>query len=333
VALRNLLVTLIALVLLAYGGTKLYLYFKIKHAWDAIAATAAPFAELKRGGITSSLKGAAGVTDVDIILNDTAEIIHVDRVEVLVPSIKYLLKADRATQNIGYAPFLLSNSHQAVAPDLPEYIGINVSGVHLSLDSAYMMDFDKHSHEGNEKAGLQLSGCGDIREFRLEHYREMGYNNVTFDMRAVVYIDASTPSLTLKLDSGIPQMFHINTDAEFQMPEPTARRMEPPRLANLTLTYRDESLQKRTNDLCMKHGAPDLKTILEGQLGYFQAQMRALGIEPDQTMNATYRKFLERPGRLTFAARPSSPLDLSTLKFYKASDVPALLQLSMTAEP
>jgi len=329
---RNLLVALFALAALAYGGTKAYLYFKIKNAWNSIAETAAPYAELKRGGITSSLTGAAGVTDVEIILNDTSESIRIDRIEVLVPNIRYLLKADRAADGVRGGPMMVNGTSRTV-PDLPRFIGVNVSGVHIDLNSAYMMDLDRHSREAAAQNGALETGCGDITHFGTTQYREMGYDTIKMDMKLLFYPDLANRSFSFKLDTGVAQMFRLETDADFAMPEAQGYAAPTPRLANLKLVYKDESLQKRIGDLCRKHGTPDVKTFREGQVTAFQTQMRAMGIELTPEMIATYMKFLERPGSLTITSGPASPVDLAALKLYKAADVPALLNLDMTTSP
>ncbi len=49
-------------------------------------------------------------------------------------------------------------------------------------------------------------------------------------------------------------------------------------------------------------------------------------------MLTEYRKFLDKPNELILAAEPRQPLDLKTVKLYKASDVPALLNLTLQAK-
>lgn len=327
--LRNLLVALIALTALAYVGTKAYLYYKIKAAWNDVAEMAAPFVELKRGGITSSLTGAAGVTDVQVFL-ESGESIRIDRIELLVPNIGYLLKADRALDQLSAGPAAIGDATSA--QNMPEFVGINISGAHIDLNSAYMMDFDRLAREG-EDAAVAEAGCGDITHFGMAQMREMGYETIKLSVKALVYPDLAAKSFRLRLDTAVAEMFHLDTDVTLEMPESRPNSMPMPRLAKLNMVYRDDSLQKRTGALCVAHGAPDLKAFRDGQLATFQAQMRQVGMELNPAMVSAYAKFLEQPGSLTLSASPSSPVDLAGLKFYKASDVPALLNLSLTASP
>jgi hypothetical protein len=325
--LRNLIVALIALTALAYGGTKAYLYYKIKHAWNDLAEMAAPFVEVKRGGITSSLTGAAGVTDVEIFL-ESGESIRIDRIEVLVPNIRYLLQADRALEQLAAGPAALNGA----SANMPKFVGINVSGVHIDLNSAYMQDFDQLARAGEDVAAAE-AGCGDITHFGIAQMREMGYETVKLSVKTLVYPDLVAQSFRVKLDMAIAQMFRLDTDVSFDVPEANGYAMPMPRLAKLNMVYQDDSLQQRTSALCIKHGAPDLKAFRDGQLATFQAQMHQMGMELNPAMVSAYAKFLERPGSLTVSATPPSPVDMAGLKFYKASDIPALLNLSLTASP
>lgn len=327
--LRKLIVALIALTALAYGGTKAYLYYKIKDAWNTLAETAAPFVEMKRGGITSSLTGAAGVTDVEIFL-ESGESIRIERIEVLMPDIRYLLQADRALEQLAAGPAALSGVSAPV--DAPKFVGINVSGIHIDLNSAYMLDFDRLAR-AEADAAVAEAGCGDIRHFSLAHLREMGYETLKLSMKTLVYPDLAAQSFRVKLDMAIAEMFRLDTDVSFDVPEGNGPAMTLPRLARLNMVYQDDSLQQRTGELCVKHGAPDLKAFRDGQLATFQAQMRQMGMELNPAMVNAYAKFLERPGSLTISATPPSPVDMSGLQFYKAADIPALLNLSLTASP
>ena len=317
-------------VLLTYAGLKGYMYFKIKNAWNTLAEQSAPFVQLQRGGITSSLSGSAGVTDVSITFVESGETVRVDRIEFLTSSMLDLMKLASASNSMESAPFLFAKKNSA---KLPKFIGFNIAGIHLDLDSEYLKTLDKSARENEKSTGFALAGCGDISYIGMKEYREMGYSLMKFDIKTLIHLNPDKPTFTLKIDTGIPQMFRISSDAELNIAnadDPNLARATP-RMVNMSLAYQDDSFQQRVNKLCLSHGASDQQSVNHGQMAYFQHQMRTLGIELDQPTLAAYQKFLGKPGTLTIKSSPSSPVDFATIKFYKPSDVPALLGLSVSA--
>ena len=89
------LIGLILLVGLGYGGAKVYLHYQVSDGMDSAIMVMAPYAELEYGGVSSTLTGELTIDDVRIQVKGYRDDILIGRLGINTPSFLALLKLSR----------------------------------------------------------------------------------------------------------------------------------------------------------------------------------------------------------------------------------------------
>jgi hypothetical protein len=135
------------------------------------------------------------------------------------------------------------------------------------------------------------------------------------------------------MDMSVEDMWDIDMDIAFEgsMMAGFARGTAyQPRLRDVHIEITDRSLNERVSRHCQQQGLSEVDT-LQAQIDSFSYMGRMYGIEFDQYMLDPYKEFLLGKQTLVVTARPNSPIAFSQIDLYKASDVPALLNLAAVA--
>ncbi|MEM9209023.1 MAG: hypothetical protein AAGA61_07245, partial [Pseudomonadota bacterium] len=103
-----------------------------------------------------------------------------------------------------------------------------------------------------------------------------------------------------------------------------------PRLVDARLEYIDDSLDERTSRLCSARGLSE-DEIVTAKLETFNTFGERNGIVFDEQIVEPYMEFLNGKSSFVLSANPIEPVNLSQIDLYKASDVPALLNITAVA--
>jgi len=313
---KNLLLLAVILVGAAYFGSKFYLHYRVSEAVDNAVLMAAPFADIRYRGVSSTFSGELSIDDVTLRLPEFRDPLVIDRLTMITP---------------GY--FFLLNLAEIGQPgedfEVPERFGFSVTGLRASTSSDYLQKFFEATRlkVDADDRDSPAAVCTGKYGFSPETLRELGYRDLDISLSMAYRQDER--ELFLDLTADIADMYRIDTTVQF------ADRLTPaslmggkyrPRLAAGRLEYHDQSLRERTVELCARQGlSPD--EIRVAQLDSFAASARENGLEFDEYVMEPYREFLD--GRSTFilTASPGEPVNFSQIGLYKPSDVPALLNL------
>jgi len=323
---KNLIIWALLLGGIAYGGAKFYLHHKVESGLDSAVIMMSPYAELTYEGVSSTMSGKLTVNGLRAHIKGFSDEIHVDRVGIDTPSFLTLLELGDIT-----AGRRLSGS------DFPKYIGFIVEGMRLPVSADY--------YERIYELGVDMLGAADIPDINEPGVRcvgKYGFSPATladlgYDEQMVsfaMYLSKSGPSELIKMTATVDEMWDVDVDltlARDTQAASTNDAMARRNLSQLKFVLTDRSLNERVSDYCEQLGLSPEET-LQAQLDALQFFGESNGIVFDEYVIDPYKEYLAGKSTLVVTAQPSNPVNLTQIGLYKPSDVPALLNLSATAQ-
>ena len=319
---RKLLIALIVLAAVTYGGIKGYLWYEVSHKADRAVNALKPFADITYDGVTSSLSGSVGLTGVRIRPRTVDDDIRIDKVEFQAPDLWFLLGATREL-NKGTAP---------------NRMGFAVEGLSVSTSGALMAMLEKGAskHRG---AGGDVKNCGNVTFIGADELRSMGYDRVKADIHSHYHFDPASGDLHMYFELLGRDIGDLSMDGVFAT---DARHLSAaemmgakPLLKSATISYADLSYNKRNSEFCAHREGISVDTYIDRSVADAVDQAQRAGLAPQQTLIDAYRQFLAGSGTLTVKLNPPAPVDISTLRFYTPKGIAYQLgpQLDINGQP
>ncbi len=318
---KNFIIWAILLGAVGYGGSKLYLHNEVSDAMDMVVLSMAPWAKLEYDGVRSTLTGELTVENVRLQVNGYSDTLIIDRMGIDTPSFLSLIDLSD----------LKSKGPQA----MPEYIAFIIEGMRVPVDADYFDDFYKMTQQmraatvGSEST--VATECTGMYGFSPATLSALGYRDQVMSMTMALR-DEDT-QYSIEMDVSMEDMWDMDVDVAFDgnmMAELVRGMAYQPRLRDMHMVFTDRSLNERVSRHCQQQGLSEVDT-LKAQIDSFKYIGRANGIEFDQYMIDPYKEFLLGKSQLVVTARPNNPIAFSQIDLYKASDVPALLNLAAVA--
>ena len=320
---KKLIIWAVLLAGIAYGGSKWYLHHKVESGLDSAIMTISPFAELSYDGVSSTMSGKLTVNGLRIHIKGFRDEIQVDHFGIDTPSFFTLLTlADTAA------------GKQTADGDFPEYIGIIMQGMRVPVNA----DYYQRMHE----FGVDMLNASDIDEPAARCVGKYGFSPATlaelgYDEQLVsfaLYLSKSADREKMKITATVADMWDIDVDlalARNTQATSTGPALARRKLGDLRFVLTDRSLISRVSEYCGRLGLSPEAT-LQAHLDALHFFGESNGIAFDDKVTGPYKEFLAGKSTLVVTAQPPSPVDLTRIRFYKPTDVPALLNLSVSAE-
>jgi len=319
---KSLIVWAVLLGGVAYGASKAYLHSEVGDAMDMAVLMMSPYADVEYSGVRSTMSGELTIENLRIRLHDYRDDLVIDRLGIDTPSFLYLTNMGDYLKMRG--------------DGIPDSFGVLLEGLHLPVDADYYEDLYQFTAEsrGVNVGSLDVDAgamCTGKYGFSPDTLSSLGYKEQVFSVNMTFRNDNG--HYVMDVDSSIDNMWDMTAKLEMagdlvaDMMKGSAYR---PRLSNLVIDYTDRSLNDRVAKHCKKLGLSD-EEILTAQLEAFKYYGESNGIIFDEYMLEPYTEFLRGKERLTITADPNDPIAMSQIDLYKASDVPALLNLEAKA--
>jgi hypothetical protein len=316
---KNFIIWAILLSAVGYGGSKLYLHNEVNDAMDLIVLSMAPWAKMEYEGVRSTLSGELTVEGVRVQVNGYADTLTIDRMGIDTPSFLSLLELSDLTSK---------------GPDaMPEYIGFLVEGLRVPVDADYFDDLYDLTRQLRDAgaASSVAAECTGMYGFSPATLSALGYRDQVMSMTMALRDERTQYSV--EMDVSMEDMWDMDVDIAFEgnmMAEFAQGMMYQPRLRDMHIEFTDRSLNERVSRYCQAQGLTEADT-LTAQIDGFRFIGKSNGIEFDQYIIDPYKEFLLGKPTLVVTARPTNPVAFSQIDLYKASDVPALLNLAAVA--
>lgn len=314
---KNLLVMALIVAACGYFGAKLYLHHRVSSGLDDLLLMAAPVADIRYDGVSSTMSGALSVDGITARLSGFRDPLYIDKLSLITPGFFFLLKLDKLAE-------------RGTEVDIPKTLGFSLEGVRASTSADYVNKLYNMGLEESRVSDLDDVGalCTGRYGFAPETLRQLGYDDLVMGMRIAYRQDER--NLFVDLSADVEDMYEIDVTlklADRLTRESLLRGDYRPRMVEGRLQYLDRSLNGRTAEYCARQGLSDVE-IVDAQLVTLRESGLDAGIEFDEYVIEPYREFLAGKSIFILTAKPSEPVSLSQIDLYKPSDVPALLNLA-----
>jgi len=309
---------------IAYGGAKLYLHHKVESGLDSAVIMLSPYAELTYKGVSSTMSGKLTVNGLRAHIKGFNDEIYVDRFGIDTPSFLTLLELGD-----------IAAGRRPSGSEFPEYIGFIVEGMRVPVNADY--------HQRIYDLGVDMLGAPpDISEPGVRCVGKYGLSpaalaDLGYDEQLVsfaMYLRKSGSSELMKLTASIDEMWDAELDltlAHDTQAALTKDAIASRKLSQLKFVLTDRSINERVSEYCEQLGLSPEET-LQARLDALHFLGESNGIVFDEYVIDPYKEYLAGKSTLVVTAQPSKPVNLTQIGLYKPSDVPALLNLSATAQ-
>lgn len=323
---KGILIGLILVAGLAYGGAKAYLHYHVSDGVDeifvAMNMAMKDTAEIEYGGISSTLMGELTIDDVKFQLKGFKDNIVIQRLGLNTPHFLALLNLSS-----------LSAGSEPSFGGPPEYVGVFAQDIKISASADYYRDIYNKRIEQLAPADIRQRGvqCVGKYGFSPRTLDALGYDELV--MSTSVTLRQGDTHFITEIDFDTADMIDVEIEASIAgdlMQNAAMGASYQPRLRSLQIEITDQSLNKRVEKYCTELGLTP-EQILRAHINALQYFGKKSGIEFDKYVIDPYKEYLAGKSRFIVTAKPRKPLDLSRIKKYKPIDVPALLNLEATA--
>jgi hypothetical protein len=316
---KNFVVWALILGGLGYGGAKLYLHSKVGDTMDTAVLMMSPYADVEYDGVRSTMSGELTIEGIRVKVHDYRDDIYIDRIGIDTSSFFSLLQ--------------MTDYMSMQGSGVPDSFGFLMKGLHVPTDADYFDEIFEFTAaiRGNQEAEDSASMCTGKFGFSPKVLTELGYAEQVISMSMNVKNQGGR--FSVQVQSDIEDMWDV--DASLTLAGDLASVMingasYRPRLSDMTIDYTDRSLNDRVRKYCSRLGLTNSQT-LQAQMDAFKFYGESNGIIFDEYMLEPYAEFLGGKNRIVITAKPNEPIAMSQISLYKASDVPALLNLEAQA--
>jgi len=316
---KNFVIWALVLAGLGYGGAKLYLHSKVGDTMDTAVMMMSPYADVEYDGVRSTMTGELTIEGIRVKVHEFRDDIYIERVGIDTASFFSLLK--------------MTDYMSMQGSGVPDSFGFLLKGLHIPTDADYFDELYEFTAavRGNDDAEDAASMCTGKYGFSPKVLTELGYSEQVISMSMNVKNQGGR--FSVQVQSEIEDMWDV--DASLTLAGDLASVMingasYRPRLSDMTIDYTDRSLNERVRKYCNRLGLTSAQTI-KAQMDAFEFYGETNGIIFDEYMLEPYAEFLGGKNRIVITAKPNEPIAMSQIDLYKASDVPALLNLEAEA--
>lgn len=309
---RNIVIALVLLLGLGYLGLKGYIHYQVKASLDQAITAAAPMAEIRYDGISSSLRGSVTIQGLTV---------HTFGDDVRLGELRF------GTPNV---LVLLSTLSELQRGEAPEFLELELIDLELDL-SGPLMNFVQAAVQRQAPRLPTTYPCAGQVVFGPADWRAMGYQRLSSDLRLRLDIDKAAHTVRVQSRWDTQDMGALRVAFEVAGVSASVAQLKESRQAILRwleLDYKDRSYYKRWVKYCAKRDKVDPRSfvakLVSADATYY---MYSWGVVPGDDLRRAYREFLRAPQSVSAVARPSTPLELALVEHYTPDDLVALLDL------
>lgn len=300
-----------------YGCAKLYLHYKVGENVDNALLMLSPMADISYAGVSSTMGGTLSIDDIEINVHGYSGPVEIEKLSLITPGFFHLLSLDELGPGKG--------------GELPESLAVGFTGLQTSVDSDLINMMYKLGQQALGGSGDVGAECTGRNGYSPQILRRLGYSEIIADLELGYRNDNG--DIVLESTTVVENMYTTYLEMTVQgafSPQALVRGQYRPRLVDARLEYIDHSLDERINKLCSDSGL-SVEEILNAKLETFNIFGERNGIVFDDQIIEPYVEFLKGKSSFVLTANPIEPVNLSQIDLYKASDVPALLNMTAVA--
>jgi hypothetical protein len=310
----HLAILLIVLALIGAVGAHWYLQNKVENLVEEIVNELYPVAIISyEDTYTSLLDSSIGVEQLTINPRAVRDEIKIERIVFQAPSIGFLMDAEEELEN----------------GNIPEKMRISFKGVTLSTEGSMARSIDKEATAPSLGARDNAYGCADVEQFGFSELAEMGYDQMSIDLK--LSYEYKTPAGELNVSAlwSIKEMFELEILSIFEVESHQFKLDKVDRLfdlmSNMNITYRDLGFNRNTIDYCNgKRGDQD---YVPAHIEAFKQDLQdQLEIIPSDALVEAYRTFMLESGVIDISTNLQRAINPDYFALYNPKDVILLVR-------
>ncbi len=215
-----------------YLGAKFYLHYRVSSDLDQMLLMISPFAQVDYDGVSSTISGKLSIDDVRVQVNGFRDPIRADKLTLITPGFWYLINLDEAGSNM-------------VASDIPESMGIAISGLETSTDSDLIkMLYDLGQQDVAADREIDAAAeCTGKYGYTPDVLRRLGYEKLNLDLHVGYRKDGN--NMIVDVRTAVKDMYDVNIELTLDgamSPKAMTMGTYRPRMLDGRLEYVDRSL-------------------------------------------------------------------------------------------
>ncbi len=320
---KNLLISVVMIGLVGYGGLKFYMYYKAKGLiTDVLACAGMP------QGATNSLLfdykmlsvsvfGQVGIKDLSFHNPVLDEDISIDEIRL---------------EKLDYEGELKS------CP-VPERLFIVIDGLRMNVSLLEKMERmekqvrQKHNIKTQDKPQIiRRLGYQSVFD-RLDDYRDLGYDQLVMDLEFDVKLDSAKKEATIRFKQSIEDMGDTEMEFVFAgMAKTISTAILGVQVKEAKIVFRDDSYMDRLIKLYAEENNTSIDEYRKQLIVRIDKDIASKDIKLSKESIENIKSFIQKPDRIILTAYPFRPVGIESIKHYKPGDVPMLLNLQAHLE-
>lgn len=304
--------------LIGYGGVKYYLYSQLKNFVANANTALTGKARIDYGSITSDLLNkSVGLEKVNVHYSPTGDDFYIGKISLIMPDYRTLLETE----------------NPRTLKEFPESMTVDIQNMRVNLSSNV---FDSIVPVG--QASSQEATCAIDEPNLVVQLKRLGHTSVSFDSTLGFNLLENYEQLQINAKVAMHGIQTVNFSVTNMIgPNPAVTPLAvfvSPRLVNMSMEVYDDKLTQALLDDCVKTSGQTKNLVIDKQITTMNENMvKNYNVKLSEDMITEIRNYLEQPGHLKIDLSPFEPVELLAMSHYKASDVPALLNLTIQNQP
>ncbi len=298
---RNIIVSGVMMVFVAFGVMKGFLYYSAKQKIDELLIPMKSFLHVEYDGISTSVLGAIGVKGLRLNTFDGDEVLTFGKVT-------------------------LNSFDKAEHEKIPSYLSITLDDVRF--DTRFI------TQVANEDVPSFVKELGYSELYKeSNNLQKLGYDRIISDINFDFSYKKELGGVKIRFQENIKQLGELDILLDVIGFVPGMRAMGADlKINKMSLMFNDDSYTNRLLKRFAERKSQDLdvyRSELVEQIKHYLEKNKI--VLKDDDINAL-KKFITKPSKLVVKIHPAEPVLIENLKFYKREDVPAILNLTISAE-
>ena len=302
------IIFLLAIVVSLYVGVQ----WKLKEDLKYLSSRLAPEIQFDYQSSVLTPSGKIVVSDIDLNIRALDLNITIDKVEYSAGSIW-----DMA--------FLKG---QIDDKQLPKQLSLSVKELIIPL-SPSLIDTISLAEQSSTWDTLSASGCGDVKQFGINEYSNMGYDYIVFSSDAEFYQDDYSGNLIGKgwidIEETSKFTYQLDLSGVYEAGEDADNKDNTPILEKLNLDIQDKGYNRHRNEFCALKSGLSADEYIEKHIKTFVKTLKSVDIEMTLASQRVYKDSMQPLSQISLSMKPKPSFSFKDFGYYNEAELRELL--------
>lgn len=291
---RNIIIAALLAVLALAAGINGYIHHQFKTNIDETLGSIQPFVQIKYSDLsTSLLSGDVKLENIRISGAFLPETLTLGNITLETPGFLYMLNGP---ENIKKG-------------DYPDHLGFAINDFYFDLHGETAQWLDQLVKRMQTVYASERKLCAGKSIFGPSDYKKMGYTRLLSNMRLAYDFNESKKTLKVHITANTRNMGGVNGTIDIinigSMSSAKMMQAGMPQLANVDITYKDETYTPRIIKYCSKLSNMKKEDFINAEVKQSDKYFYMIwGFAPGVGLREAYKDFLLKPEVMTLTMAP-----------------------------